>query len=375
MSDSPEDQAHRETENTPDTPDNHDTSSIPPAGGAGVQEGSAGNTNVYGFTFTGNGYEFFKIWIVNVALTILTLGIYSAWAKVRTNRYFYSHFQLDGEGFEYHAKPLEILIGRLIAVGLVLAYYLTGSLSPIAGAIVAIILPLLYPAIAVLSLRFHRRVTSYRNLHFRFHGRFRDAYKAFLLWPLLGVLSLGILYPLALIKFDRFIIGGSAYGTERFEFSGKYSHYGKLFLIGVVAYIGLWGISYALLPVGDAGSYGAVVTSALSVIPLYAISFILYARFVNLRFSLIALREHRFDSRFTTWGFAWVLLSNLALIVVTLGLFLPFAKVRWARYRADSLSLVTQGTLDDFTADEQDKISAMSQEVGQAFDFDLGIGV
>ena len=42
----------------------------------------------HGFEFTGEGYEFFRIWIVNICLTIITLGIYSALAKVRTNRYF-----------------------------------------------------------------------------------------------------------------------------------------------------------------------------------------------------------------------------------------------------------------------------------------------
>jgi len=40
------------------------------------------------FYFTGKGGEYFRIWIVNICLTILTLGIYSAWATVRTRRYF-----------------------------------------------------------------------------------------------------------------------------------------------------------------------------------------------------------------------------------------------------------------------------------------------
>ena len=38
--------------------------------------------------FNGRGGEFFGIWIVNILLSIITLGIYSAWAKVRTKRYF-----------------------------------------------------------------------------------------------------------------------------------------------------------------------------------------------------------------------------------------------------------------------------------------------
>lgn len=39
-------------------------------------------------TFSATGSEYFRIWIVNLLLSIVTLGIYSAWAKVRRNRYF-----------------------------------------------------------------------------------------------------------------------------------------------------------------------------------------------------------------------------------------------------------------------------------------------
>ncbi|MSQ59387.1 MAG: DUF898 family protein [Betaproteobacteria bacterium] len=43
------------------------------------------------FRFTGKTSEFFGIWIVNLFLTIVTLGIYSAWAKARKKRYLYGH--------------------------------------------------------------------------------------------------------------------------------------------------------------------------------------------------------------------------------------------------------------------------------------------
>ena len=68
--------------------------------------------------FTGNGTEYAKIYFVNLALTILTLGIYSAWAKVRNKRYFYGNTLLDQSSFEYHASPIQILKGRLLVVGL-----------------------------------------------------------------------------------------------------------------------------------------------------------------------------------------------------------------------------------------------------------------
>ena len=59
--------------------------------------------------------EYFRIWIVNLLLSLVTLGIYSAWAKVRRLRYFYGHTSVDGGTFGYHASPIAILKGRLIA--------------------------------------------------------------------------------------------------------------------------------------------------------------------------------------------------------------------------------------------------------------------
>lgn len=70
----------------------------------------------YAFQFDGSAREYFRIWIVNLALSILSLGIFSAWAKVRTQRYFYGCTRLAGVPFEYLAKPLPILKGRIIAV-------------------------------------------------------------------------------------------------------------------------------------------------------------------------------------------------------------------------------------------------------------------
>jgi uncharacterized membrane protein YjgN (DUF898 family) len=67
-------------------------------------------------TFTGSGKEYFGVWIVNILLTIVTFGVYSAWAKVRRNRYFYGNTKLLDRGFDYHAKPLQILKGRAITV-------------------------------------------------------------------------------------------------------------------------------------------------------------------------------------------------------------------------------------------------------------------
>src|SRR6478752_6569663 len=85
--------------------------------------------------FEGSGGEYFKIWIVNLALTIVTLGIFSAWAKVRSKRYFYGNTFIAGHNFEYHGQPIRILIGRLIALGLLLVYSISANISPLLAGI------------------------------------------------------------------------------------------------------------------------------------------------------------------------------------------------------------------------------------------------
>src|SRR5919107_969742 len=81
----------------------------------------AGPTD-YPVRFVGTGSSYFGIWIVNLLLTVVTLGIYSAWAKVRRLQYFYRHTELAQTGFDFHGSPKRILLGRIIAFIMLVVY-------------------------------------------------------------------------------------------------------------------------------------------------------------------------------------------------------------------------------------------------------------
>ena len=97
------------------------------------------------FEFRGNAKEYFGIWIVNVLLSIVTLGIYSAWAKVRTKKYFYQNTHVAGRNFDYHATGKNILIGRLIVVAGLVIYSIVSAIAPPVGILMALGVFLIFP--------------------------------------------------------------------------------------------------------------------------------------------------------------------------------------------------------------------------------------
>lgn len=127
--------------------------------------------------FKGEGREFFGIWIVNILLSIITLGVYSAWAKVRTKRYFYGNTHLAGDSFEYHAQPMQILKGRLVALVALFVWGIANSFSPIASLVLILLFYISLPWLLWSNARFDAAMTSYRNVHFSFNASLKEAYK------------------------------------------------------------------------------------------------------------------------------------------------------------------------------------------------------
>jgi uncharacterized membrane protein YjgN (DUF898 family) len=161
------------------------------------------------FHFNATGAEYFRIWIVNLLLTIVTLGVYSAWAKVRQLRYFYGSTQLAGSSFEYHGQPLQILKGRLIAVAMLIPYFIVAALFPPWELLFVLAFLIGLPFLVVKSRLFGMRMTSWRNIRFDFTGSYRKAAKVYLGLLLLVVITLGLAAPYWTYARQKFLIGES----------------------------------------------------------------------------------------------------------------------------------------------------------------------
>ena len=321
------------------------------------------------FEFRGDGAEYFKIWIVNILLTIVTLGVYSAWAKVRNKRYFYSNLYLDGESFRYLADPITILKSRVIAVVVFVAFVVLSELFPVAGVVLALALMGITPLLVVRSLNFNHRVSAYRNIQFRFGASYGEAAMALLVWPILGVLTLGLLYPYAVRKSSEFLVRNSRYGTADFDFEATTWDYGRIFLI-------FFGVLIATLTL--TAGFPMLVGGAIGLSSIVALAGYLFAgayltvMLTNVYYNSASLQAHEFAANLEVLGYTKVFVVNAILTVVTLGLFLPFAKVRMAKYRADHTQFIAAGSLEEFAAAEREKVSALGEELGEVFDFDVG---
>ena len=64
----------------------------------------------------GEVYDLFGIHMVNMALTIVTIGVYRFWAKTRIRRFLWSQTSFLGDRFEYTGTGKELLLGFAIVM-------------------------------------------------------------------------------------------------------------------------------------------------------------------------------------------------------------------------------------------------------------------
>jgi uncharacterized membrane protein YjgN (DUF898 family) len=335
------------------------------------------------FQFTGSGAEYFRIWIVNVLLSVVTLGLYSAWAKVRRLRYFYGHSAVDGSTFGYHAPPIAILKGRLIAYAVVLVLAVLSEVAPLLASVLYLPLVMVMPIVLVRAFRFRAANSSYRGIRFGFDGMEADAYRVFLFWPLAVPFTLGLAYPLITKLQREFFVGESRLGRSPFRLQMPTARVYGIYIGAALAIVGvmsLVGVAFTgLVPREEITDPDRVPgpMALLLILTGYATVFLtivgVRTAFENLVWNHTVLDEHRFESRLRVTHMLWLYLSNLVAIVVTFGLFVPWARVRLARYRAQSLTLLPGGPLLSAAAQGGAEDAASAAELSEAMDLDFGV--
>ncbi len=335
------------------------------------------------FRFTGTAGDYFRIWIVNLLLSVVTLGLYSAWAKVRRQRYFYGHTSLDGQAFGYHASPVTIFKGRLVAYAVVIGLAVLGRVSPLVASALYFPLLVLMPLVFVRALRFRAANSSYGGIRFAFGGSEADAYRVFLVLPMLVPFTLGLAYPYLTKRQREYIVGESRHGASRLALDLPTGAVYRIYLLAGLGLLAWFSVALATF-VGAAGAAGirdpqtrpgtsVLVGIALLYAGIGVLVVAVKTAFENLAWNHTRLGAHRFDSRLRGGRMVWIYASNLAAIAVTLGMAVPWARIRLAHYRADSLTLLPGGPLVAVAMAGSAEDSAAGAELSEAMDFDFGL--
>lgn len=339
--------------------------------------------------FTAAGRDYFRLWIVNLLLTIVTLGFYLPFAKVRQLRFFHAHTLIDDAPLAFDGDARKLLRSHVL-VGLAVLVYVASSVwAPALAGVAALVGVAAWPWLMCLSLRFRLGQTRWRGLRFGFNGGVAEAYRIFLpllvplalllmtlpflvslptaeavfalpvpVWvpalPLLSVLAIVLVRPWVLMRRMRFQHSHYTLGDEqtRLEGVGSGDVYGlgmrsagvalglilgALVLgagISMVPFMGL--ITVPLMPVAVAG----VFTGAMA----YTIS-----RQQNLLWGHTRSQHILLSSQLHALPLWGLLLKNTVLIGLTFGLYWPFAAVALARMRLEAVSVTTTRPVEQIT--------------------------
>jgi uncharacterized membrane protein YjgN (DUF898 family) len=396
-----------------------------PIATAQMRHASSEATARHPITFTGSGSEYFRIWIVNLLLTFVTLGIYYPWARVRKLRYFYGNTQVAGHGLDFHGEPRKMLRGYAIVSVLFVAFSVASD-SPTASGIAGLLLAAIWPALTYAGLRFRLSQTSWRGLRFEFHGTLVGVYRTLLpilvpvviLLPMLSlmeqpargepagaagvvvvslVLSIFAVLPLVSWMSERYRQSGLGLGNVRAQFSAGPGPFYAIFLksllltlaaalvVGLVLATISWISTQVSKLTGSnsARGFGAwiLMMLAMMIVALLGYAAVLSvfkpyfaSRMQNLVWNRTESAAMGFDSRLRFRPLLWLSLKNWLLMILTFGLYWPFAAIAMAKMRLEAVDVVAHGDLDALVRGEG-KLSkdAAGDAAGDVFGIDVGM--
>lgn len=355
------------------------------------------------FGFTGSWREYAPIAFTNLLLTIVTLGIYTFWARARTRRYLWSRTRFIDDRLEWTGTGLELFIGYIIAIfcfvlplGL-LNLAVQGVLMRGHTGAAALIGAILYVALIYLVGVAIFRALRYRLSRTYWHGirggsdeqGFRYGWSYF--WrTIVGYLALGLMVPWSMTKLWNERWSAMSFGPMRFNATAQWRNvFGRYLIfyfspavlfIALIALLAIFGgIGYATggFSRGGPTGTGTVAAFVIAAVLLYLGFFVAlglvaltyYAAFFREAAGSLRLGELHFG--FTARTMDWVLLylGNVGLTIATLGIGYIFVPYRnWAFFvrHAEAFGEVT---LDEMT---QSTTRQPGQGEGLLDAFDVG---
>ena len=305
------------------------------------------------FSFKGDGGKLLGIYIVNFLLLIVTLGLYFPWANAKVSRYLHSETELEGDTFVFHGTGKEMFIGFIKSVGIVILVYalyfaLIAMLGDL-GAILGGLMMLVFFATAIPyaihgSMRYRTSRTSWNNVHWGYRGNLKVFAQKFLVGYLLTVVTIGIYGAWYAQTMRKYMIGHTRFGNIEFDYNGDGMEYLLLNLKGIILTICTLGI-YFFWYNKDVFNYTINHISAKH-----------------------AEEDIKFTSELTGVGLFVHSITNMLLIVCTLGIGLPWAVVRTLRFVYSNISISGNFNVEKLENTEPAYNDALGEELGDVIE-------
>lgn len=371
--------------------------------------------------FSGRGGEFFRVWVVNVLLTVVTLGLYTPFARRRTAQYFYGHTLVADSPLEFTAPQGKMVMGFLMLAAVYIAFQiaaetgqdLTVALFLLAGAVLA---PWLWGS----AMRFRLAATRWRGVRLQFAAPWGEVYRAS--WPVfamagigavmgaafpllreqpallvgLGLIALvGVLLCVIRLEFNyrRLLVLRARIGQQQGRWKPVYRDFVNIWLatVGVLlAGAAAVGLLVAVLAGGSLITLSQARTASdmgamIGLIAMAVIGGLLglllasaparayrEARLFQLTWNNVGVSHiARFRCDLRVWRYVGLRVLNLLLVLLTLGLYRPFAMVSEYRMKAESVTLHVKGGLDQLIGQLVAQQGGLGDAVADAVGLDL----
>jgi uncharacterized membrane protein YjgN (DUF898 family) len=209
--------------------------------------------------------------------------------------------------------------------------------------------------------------------------------------------TLGLLLPYMVYRQKKFFVENSSYGQTPCTFAATAEDFYKLFIKGlgifililIVFFVGVSFLSMLFLggaslfslsakPINPASlkkSVGlAIGLLMLLIFPLY-LTFAVYLEtaLANLTWNSTGIGASRFNSTLSVSAIIWIRLSSAFVILASLGLMIPWAAIRIARYRFGQMEFLAANDLESFLAARQEEVGSAGEEIGDIFGIDVAL--
>lgn len=326
--------------------------------------------------------ELFVLFIINVLLSIVTLGIYRFWGKTRIRKYVWSRSSFRGERFEYSGTGLELFLGFLFAFVIFgppfLGFYAWLYFDPppnnpqdpeflrriglfyLVGFGLLILAFYFIHVATFAAYRYRLSRTVWRGVRGSVSGSaWTYGFLGFGLSMLNG-LSMGWTKPWADTVLLKYRLNQTTIGSApivcNIEAGKLYPFFAAAWVITLVATVlAIGGIVAAFFSLGDLArdpGRAPPMTLIVVIVLLYLLIPVVWLGTINFyRAALIRqtaatskLSGLAFRFEIGGWRLLWFNFSNFFLVIVSLGLLLPLVILRYARLIGEYLRV--EGDID-----------------------------